>query len=81
MLFNFTLLLTTIIFLNIIKLYTTILPSSFVHDTCTAFQDFERDPQNSSLSSIVPCLDSSSSDELLIEIGSTIYKFITKVLN
>ncbi|KAG8642732.1 hypothetical protein MANES_12G114901v8 [Manihot esculenta] len=52
---------------------------NFVHDTCTAFQDFERDPQNSSLSSIVPCLDSSSSDELLIEIGSTIYKFITKL--
>ncbi|KAJ9177375.1 hypothetical protein P3X46_012601 [Hevea brasiliensis] len=52
---------------------------TFVYDTCTAFQDFEQDPQNCSLSSMIPCMDSSSSDQLLIEIGSTIHNFVSKL--
>ncbi|XP_020537191.1 uncharacterized protein LOC105639992 isoform X2 [Jatropha curcas] len=51
----------------------------FVEDTCTAFKDFEQDPENSSLSSMLPCLDRRSSDKLLRKVGYTIHKFISKL--
>lgn len=52
---------------------------TFAEDTCSAFEDFKQDPLNNSLTSLLPCLHSSYSDKVMVEIGSTIHNFITQL--
>ncbi|KAI9164797.1 hypothetical protein LWI28_002271 [Acer negundo] len=52
---------------------------SFVADTCSAFEDFVQNPQNNSLSSVLPCVDSSYSTKLLADIGFTISGVIKQI--
>ncbi|XP_021274897.1 uncharacterized protein LOC110409765 [Herrania umbratica] len=49
---------------------------TFAQDSCSAFEDFVQDPQNNILSSILPCMNSTNSDEILTGVGSTIHDFI-----
>lgn len=53
---------------------------SFAKDTCSAFKDYVQNPKNNSLATILPCMDSSYSDQLMTEIGSTIHNFFAQVL-
>ncbi|KAH9663993.1 transmembrane protein [Citrus sinensis] len=52
---------------------------NFAEDTCSAFEDFEQNPQNNSLSVILPCMNSTHSDEVLSNIGYIIHKFISEI--
>ncbi|KAK2656814.1 hypothetical protein Ddye_009866 [Dipteronia dyeriana] len=52
---------------------------TFAADTCSAFEDFVQNPQNNSLSSVLPCVDSSYSTQLLADIGFTISGAITQI--
>ncbi|XP_050384751.1 uncharacterized protein LOC126801308 [Argentina anserina] len=52
---------------------------NFADDSCSALMEFERNDNNNTLSSILPCLDPNNSDALLAEIGSTIQNFIDKL--
>jgi len=54
---------------------------SFANDACSAFEDFEKNPQNSSLGSMLPCINDSFSGKLIAQIGSTIHTFIVEVQN
>ncbi|GMN34340.1 hypothetical protein TIFTF001_004630 [Ficus carica] len=51
----------------------------FAEDTCSAFGEFEINPQNSSLSTMLPCMDSSYSDKMMIEVGFIVYSFINEL--
>ncbi|CAN6698218.1 unnamed protein product [Malus baccata var. baccata] len=52
---------------------------NFAKDTCSAFEGFEHNSHNSSLSSILPCLDAKRSEKLMGQIGYTIHSFINKL--
>lgn len=52
---------------------------SFAKDTCSALKDFQQNSHNSSLSSILPCLDPERSEKLMGQIGYTIHSFINQV--
>ncbi|KAG2375906.1 uncharacterized protein HKW66_Vig0159400 [Vigna angularis] len=51
----------------------------FAEDACTAFEDFEKDPQNSSLGSMLPCMNESFSGKLIVQIGYTIHRFVVEL--
>lgn len=55
--------------------------SRFAKDTCSTLEDFEHNPQNNSLISLLPCVDPSYSDKVLVEIGYTVHTSIDTVLN
>ncbi|XP_058772843.1 uncharacterized protein LOC131646933 [Vicia villosa] len=52
---------------------------TFADDACSAFEDFEKNPQNSSLGSMLPCINDSFSGKLIAQIGSTIHSFIVEL--
>ncbi|KAK7307691.1 hypothetical protein VNO77_40969 [Canavalia gladiata] len=52
---------------------------TFADDACSAFEDFQENPQNSSLGSMLPCINESFSAKLITEIGYTIHKFIVEL--
>ncbi|MCL7044467.1 hypothetical protein MKW94_030929 [Papaver nudicaule] len=52
---------------------------TFVDDTCSAFKEFEQNPNNNSLNSVLPCVSQVYADHIMVEIGSTIHKFISKL--
>ncbi|XP_047179827.1 uncharacterized protein LOC124846585 [Vigna umbellata] len=52
---------------------------TFAEDACTAFEDFEKDPQNSSLGSMLPCMNESFSGKLIVQIGYTIHRFVVEL--
>ncbi|XP_031272904.1 uncharacterized protein LOC116131399 [Pistacia vera] len=52
---------------------------TFSEDTCSAFENFIQNPQNNSLKSILPCIDSSNSDGILTDIGRIIHTSIAKM--
>ncbi|GMJ03849.1 hypothetical protein like AT5G67550 [Hibiscus trionum] len=52
---------------------------AFVEDACSTFEYFVQEPHNSSLSSILPCMNSTRSAKILTEIGSTIHNFVVKL--
>ncbi|XP_059639662.1 uncharacterized protein LOC132282046 [Cornus florida] len=54
---------------------------TFAEDTCSALEDFGENPQNNSLSSLVPCVSSTDSDKLLVKIGYTVHSFMGEVLS
>ncbi|MED6194774.1 hypothetical protein PIB30_031645 [Stylosanthes scabra] len=51
----------------------------FADDACSAFEDFEQNPQNSSLGAMLPCVNASFSGKLITEIGYTIHSFIVEL--
>ncbi|XP_026431790.1 uncharacterized protein LOC113329026 isoform X2 [Papaver somniferum] len=51
----------------------------FVEDACSAFKEFEQNPNNNSLNSVLPCVSQAYADHIMVEIGSTIHKFISKL--
>ncbi|KAI3889023.1 hypothetical protein MKX03_012456 [Papaver bracteatum] len=51
----------------------------FLGDTCTALEDFQLDPNNSSLSSIVPCDELRSAKSVLLDTRIGIYNLINQV--
>ncbi|KAJ8430281.1 hypothetical protein Cgig2_024713 [Carnegiea gigantea] len=52
---------------------------NFAEDTCTALEDFKENPQNSSLSSMLPCVDALKSQGVMVQIGQTVHTFITEL--
>ncbi|KAI8028816.1 hypothetical protein LOK49_LG01G03158 [Camellia lanceoleosa] len=52
---------------------------SFADDTCSALENFEQNPQNNSLSSILPCANSSSFEKVFKDIGYTVHTSITEL--
>ncbi|KAK4765653.1 hypothetical protein SAY86_026743 [Trapa natans] len=52
---------------------------SFAEDTCSAFGDFVKNPDSSSLSSILPCFNSTYANQVLVQIGSTVYNFVQQI--
>ncbi|XP_028111720.1 uncharacterized protein LOC114310019 isoform X2 [Camellia sinensis] len=51
----------------------------FEGDTCTALEDFQRDPYNSSLSSILPCNELLSAKSALSDVSAGIYNLVNEV--
>ncbi|XP_057498355.1 uncharacterized protein LOC130782912 [Actinidia eriantha] len=51
----------------------------FEGDTCTALEDFQKDPYNSSLSSILPCNELLSAKSVLSDVSSGIYDLVNEV--
>ncbi|KAL2551958.1 hypothetical protein Fot_05577 [Forsythia ovata] len=51
---------------------------NFTIDTCSALENFEQNPQNNSLSNILPC-QSKNYDKTLVQIGYTVHSFIKEV--
>ncbi|KAF7132679.1 hypothetical protein RHSIM_Rhsim09G0017900 [Rhododendron simsii] len=51
----------------------------FEGDTCTALEDFQKDPYNSSLSSILPCKELLSAKSLLYDVSEGIYDLVNEV--
>ncbi|XP_062073444.1 uncharacterized protein LOC133777727 isoform X2 [Humulus lupulus] len=52
---------------------------TLAEDTCYAFKDFELNPQKSSLSTMLPCMDSSYSNKMMVEIGFIVHTFIIQL--
>ncbi|XP_057443715.1 uncharacterized protein LOC130735855 isoform X2 [Lotus japonicus] len=52
---------------------------TFADDACSAFEDFEKNPQNSSLGSMLPCINDTFSGKLIAQIGNTIHSFIVEL--
>ncbi|KAA8531436.1 hypothetical protein F0562_006211 [Nyssa sinensis] len=51
----------------------------FSGDACTALEDFQRDPNNSSLSSILPCNELLSAKSVLNDVSAGIYGLVDEV--
>ncbi|KAI3886551.1 hypothetical protein MKW92_051951 [Papaver armeniacum] len=51
----------------------------FLGDTCTALEDFQLDPNNSSLSSIIPCDELRSAKSVLLDTRIGIYNLVNQV--
>ncbi|GFY92760.1 hypothetical protein Acr_08g0011560 [Actinidia rufa] len=51
----------------------------FEGDTCTALEDFQKDPYNSSLSSILPCNELLSAKSVLSDVSAGIYDLVNEV--
>ncbi|XP_060970406.1 uncharacterized protein LOC133037362 isoform X2 [Cannabis sativa] len=52
---------------------------TLAEDTCYAFKDFESNPEKSSLSTMLPCMDSSYSNKMMAQIGYIVHTFITQL--
>ncbi|KAM7263365.1 hypothetical protein ACFE04_001048 [Oxalis oulophora] len=52
---------------------------NFAEDTCLALNDFEENPQNNSWSSMLPCLEPTYKNKILIEVGFVIHTFISQL--
>ncbi|GJR17584.1 tweety-2 like protein [Tanacetum coccineum] len=51
----------------------------FAGDTCTAFEGFQQDPYNNSLSSILPCDDLLSAERVLNDVSAGVYNLVNQV--
>lgn len=51
----------------------------FASDTCTAFENFQEDPYNSSLGSILPCDELVSARSVLGDVSRGIYTLVDQV--
>ncbi|XP_057542915.1 uncharacterized protein LOC130821247 isoform X1 [Amaranthus tricolor] len=52
---------------------------NFAEDTCTALEEFHHNPQNSSLSSLLPCAHALKSQNFVMAIAQTVHDFITQL--
>ena len=62
-----------------LKLKTKLNDFRFEEDTCTALEDFQKDPYNSSLSSILPCEELFSAKSVLSDVSAGIYNLVNEV--
>ncbi|XP_030459201.1 uncharacterized protein LOC115679679 isoform X1 [Syzygium oleosum] len=53
--------------------------NKFSSDTCTVLDDFQQDPNNNSLSSILPCDELLSAKSILSDVSAGIYDMVNKV--
>ncbi|KAF3455748.1 hypothetical protein FNV43_RR00390 [Rhamnella rubrinervis] len=51
----------------------------FSGDTCTAFENFQQNPENNSLSSILPCDELNSAKSVLYDVSAGIYRLVNEV--
>ncbi|KAL5706770.1 hypothetical protein ACHQM5_024894 [Ranunculus cassubicifolius] len=51
---------------------------TFADDTCYAFEKFQQNPGNNSLSPILPCADEVHADQVMADVGSMVHNFISK---
>ncbi|KAB1213248.1 hypothetical protein CJ030_MR5G009657 [Morella rubra] len=51
----------------------------FSSDTCTALENFQQNPNNNSLSSILPCDEIHSAKSILFDVSAGIYNLVNKV--
>ncbi|XP_059429380.1 uncharacterized protein LOC132163196 isoform X2 [Corylus avellana] len=51
----------------------------FSSDTCTALENFQQNPENNSLSSILPCDELLSAKSVLFDVSGEIYNLVNKV--
>ncbi|PIA29348.1 hypothetical protein AQUCO_06000008v1, partial [Aquilegia coerulea] len=49
---------------------------TFAQDTCSAFEEFQQNPSNNSLTPILPCLDQVYADQIMIDLGSAVHTFL-----
>ncbi|CAA0842409.1 Unknown protein [Striga hermonthica] len=54
---------------------------NFANDTCTAFESFQQNPYNNSLSSILPCDELLSARSVLDDVSSGIFDLVNEVNN
>lgn len=52
---------------------------SFAGDTCTALENFQSDPINSSLSSILPCDELVSAESVLLDVSQGVHQMVNEV--
>lgn len=52
---------------------------NFSEDTCTALKDFQKDPYNNSLSTILPCNELLSAESALLDISAGVYNLVNEV--
>ncbi|KAL5848314.1 hypothetical protein ACOSQ4_006327 [Xanthoceras sorbifolium] len=52
---------------------------NFASDTCTALENFQQNPSNSSLSSILPCDELLSAESVLYDVSAGIYNTVNEV--
>ncbi|KAG9440520.1 hypothetical protein H6P81_020685 [Aristolochia fimbriata] len=52
---------------------------NFIRDACSAFEDYTRTPDNNSLRSVFPCLNETSADAVMSEIGFGVHTVISQV--
>ncbi|KAJ8774779.1 hypothetical protein K2173_017225 [Erythroxylum novogranatense] len=52
---------------------------NFSRDTCTALENFQENPNNSSLSSILPCDELISAKPVLSDVGSGVYNLVNQI--
>ena len=53
--------------------------SRFSSDTCTALENFQENPYNNSLSSILPCDELLSAESVLFDVSAGIYNLVNEV--
>lgn len=53
---------------------------SFSSDTCTALEMFQENPNNNSLSSILPCEQLLTAKSVLTDVSSEIYDLVNQVI-
>lgn len=53
--------------------------SRFAGDTCTALEEFQQDPYNNSLSSILPCDELLSAESALNDVSAGVYNLVTEI--
>ncbi|XP_062107899.1 uncharacterized protein LOC133818829 isoform X2 [Humulus lupulus] len=53
--------------------------NKFVGDTCTALENFQRNPYNNSLSSILPCDELLSAKSVLLDVSAGIHNIVNEV--
>ncbi|GMH24049.1 hypothetical protein Nepgr_025892 [Nepenthes gracilis] len=52
---------------------------NFAEDTCVALHEFLENPENNSLSSLMPCSDLLKAESIMVDIGRTIHNFISEL--
>lgn len=52
---------------------------SFASDTCTALENFQEDPSNSTLGAILPCDELQSAESVLSDFGAGVYDIVNQV--
>lgn len=53
---------------------------SFSGDTCTALENFQENPYNNTLSSILPCDELLSAESVLSDVSAGIYNLVNEVI-
>ncbi|KAF5177977.1 transmembrane protein, partial [Thalictrum thalictroides] len=52
---------------------------TFAQDTCSAFEEFQQNPSNNSLTPMLPCLHEVYADQIMIDLGSAVHTFVNEL--